>query len=112
MIEKIGELLHKRVIRLIVIESLIFALVAVFSLATGFKFSMGLTAVGAVLLVLQFSGGRYRIDSRGMGSYTFEKQVLKDVQKQQPQRAFALMNELTVISLIPLVTGLLLEFIT
>lgn len=112
MIEKFRKLSSNRIFRLIAIESLIFALVGVFSLATGFKFSTGLTAVGAIILVLQFSGGRYRIDNRRMGSYAFEKQVLKDIQNQQPQRSFALMNELTVISLIPLVSGLLLEFIT
>ncbi len=111
MVKKLSELLRNRVIRFIVIEGLIFAGVGVLSLASGISFNMGLTIVGVAILVLQFSGGRYRVDSRGMGSYALEKQYLKDVQNQSAQRASQLVGEFMVIGLVPLVIGILLAFV-
>jgi hypothetical protein len=111
MVTKFSALLQNRIIRLFVIESLLFAVIGVFSLMTGLQFSLGLLGVGAIILVLQFSGGRQRFSSRAIGSYMLEKQYLQDIQNEPVQRTTTLVNEFLLIGVIPLVIGLLLEVI-
>jgi hypothetical protein len=109
MFHKLADISRTRFIR---IEVAIFGIVGVIALLFHFNYGTGLVVVGALTMLLRFSATPRNNLPMATGSYTMEKQVLKDVQDtRQMRRTYELFNDLFVVGAVPLVIGIVLSVI-
>lgn len=109
MFKKLVDITRMRFFR---IELAIFGIVGLLALLFHFSYGTGLLIVGALLLLMRFSSTPRNNMAMGTGSYTMERQILKDIQNPGlNQRAFAMMNDMLIIALLPLIIGVIVSLI-
>lgn len=104
---------ESKTLRFILIEVLIFAVAALLSTIMRWDFGVILAAAGVLLLVSRFgSAGGLNNSTRGLGSYTVERQVLHDATDPALRRERGgITSDLFIIALPPLIIGIILMFI-
>ena len=98
--------------RLLIVEAFIFVGVVIFSLLTRIPFGASLILTGFGFIVFGFmgssSGARLR-SPHGLGSNTMESQMVTDFNDyEQINRTQAMLNDLIIISGVPVVVGIII----
>lgn len=98
--------------RLLIVETVLFGIVAVISMVTKVPFGAALILAGFGLIVLGFmgssSGGRLK-SLHGLGSNTMEDQMVQDFNDyEQISRTQGMLNDLIMISAVPVLLGIVI----
>jgi hypothetical protein len=107
------QFLKQPLVKLLVIEMVIFGIIALLAVALDFTYSTGLMLVGAGLWLIRFSGGSSAPSfSRGAFTYELQHQYLKDLKNPEIiKQRFEFMNDLLIIGTFPLVIGIILSLL-
>lgn len=98
--------------RLLIVEAILFGIIGIISLVTKAPFGAALILAGFGLIILGFMGSSSgaRLKSlHGLGSNTMENQMMQDFNDyDQISRTQGMLNDLIVISAVPIAMGILI----
>ena len=97
--------------RVLLVEVVLFGIVGLFCLLTGFKYGVALVLSGALVMVPGFMGSSSasRLEGYGIGSNTLEQQMVRDLSDyEQINRTHAMFNDVIILCGIPMLSGILL----
>jgi hypothetical protein len=107
------QLLKQPLVKLLVIEVVIFGIIALLAVSLQFTYSTGLIMIGLAILLIRFSGASSSTTfAKSAFSYELQNQYLKDVRNPQlAHERLQALNDFLIIGLIPLVGGVILSLV-